>query len=93
MGDLGKGVRNLKKGLKEDVFVIGALNYIVAALAILPYYLNGDWVESSQGALWTGGAMGLIYFIAYFFVIYAIKWVGVSATSLGYRLCLCSESA
>ena len=75
------GNRN-QKGLKEDIFVIGAINYIVAALAILPYYVNGDWVESSQGALWTGGAMGLIYFIAYFFVIYTIRWVGVSAASV-----------
>lgn len=32
--------------------------------------------------MWTGGAMGAVYFVAFFFVIYAIKWVGVSATTV-----------
>ena len=66
----------------EDIFVVGAINYIVAAIAIAPEFFQNDVGSLSSGALISGGAMGAIYFIAYFFVIYAIKWVGVSATSV-----------
>ena len=78
-----KWVGNRKEnGKKEDIFVVGAINYIAAAIAILPTFLTNDVSELSPGAMWTGGAMGAIYFIAFFFVIYAIKWVGVSATTV-----------
>ena len=109
---------------REDVIAIGAVNYIVAALAILPFVFQIDFsatssdsqlenqtarVESAEfasaqiesgsanetdslvkaetkaknlarspvmGAMITGGAMGGIYFIAFFFAIYAIKTRG-----------------
>ena len=115
---------------REDVIAIGAVNYIVAALAILPFVFQIDFsatssdsqlenqtarVESAEfasaqiesgsanetdslvkaetkaknlarspvmGAMITGGAMGGIYFIAFFFAIYAIKTVGASSASV-----------
>jgi drug/metabolite transporter (DMT)-like permease len=70
------------RGGKEDIFVIGAINYLVAALAVLPAFLANHDSAGSGGAMWTGGLMGAVYFVAFFFVIYAIKWVGVSATTV-----------
>ena len=70
------------RGGKEDLFVIGAINYIAAAIFVLPVFLTNDVDELSIGAMWTGGTMGAVYFVAFFFVIYAIKWVGVSATTV-----------
>ena len=105
---------------REDVIAIGAVNYIVAALAILPFVLMVDYssgtsdgvgqtaqTESAQtelsgqpsdsslslkeqkpvsspilGALITGGSMGGIYFVAFFFAIYSIKTVGASSASV-----------
>lgn len=75
------GNRN-NHGRNENIFVIGAINYIVAGLVILPVFIYADLAELSAGAMWTGGTMGAIYFIAFFFVIYAIKWVGVSSTTV-----------
>ena len=71
-----------QRGGKEDILVIGAINYIAAAILVLPVFLRNDVEELSNGAMWTGGAMGAVYFVAFFFVIYAIKWVGVSATTV-----------
>ena len=71
-----------QRGGKDDIFVIGAINYIAAALAVLPVFFTNDESEGWSGAMWTGGAMGAVYFVAFFFVIYAIKWVGVSATTV-----------
>ena len=115
---------------REDVIAIGAVNYIAAALALLPFVFQIDFsatsansrlenqtaqVESAEfdstqiesgsanesdsvanaerkaesparspvmGAMITGGAMGGIYFIAFFFAIYAIKTVGASSASV-----------
>ena len=82
-----KWVNNRKQdGHEEDIFVIGPINYIVAALASIPMFLGVPTFELSdphlQGALWTGGTMGAIYFVAFFFVIYCVRWVGVSSTTV-----------
>ena len=71
-----------QRGGREDIFVIGAINYLAAAIAVMPVFLTNDATAGAGGAMWTGGAMGAVYFVAFFFVIFAIKWVGVSATTV-----------
>jgi len=66
----------------HDVVVIGAINYIAAAVATIPVFLATNPMPVDMGAIGTGGSMGAIYFIAYFLVIRAIRIVGASATSV-----------
>ncbi len=66
----------------EDVITIGNINYIVAALASAPLFLRNSLSDISPSALVTGGSMGVIYFIAFFFVIYAIRVVGASSATV-----------
>ena len=66
---------------REDVVTIGTINYIVAAVLIAPFFFSAD-APVTQAAVGTGATMGSAYFIAYFFVIYAIKWVGASSATV-----------
>lgn len=66
----------------DDVVVVGAINYIAAAVATLPVFLAVNPMPVDVGAIWTGAAMGAVYFTAYFLVIRAIQMVGASATSV-----------
>lgn len=66
----------------DDVVVVGSINYIAAAVATLPFFLAFNPRPVDVGAIWTGGAMGAIYFTAYFLVIRAIRMVGASVTSV-----------
>lgn len=68
--------------VRENVITIGAINYIVAAVVALPVFLIYNPRPAIFGAIWTGGGMGTLYFIAFFFVIYAIKKVGASSTTV-----------
>lgn len=69
---------------QEDVITVGAINYIVAAIWIIPEYLRSDFSGDTTAAVTTGGVLGACYFIAYFFVIHAIRWIGAaSATVIG----------
>ncbi len=67
---------------REDVIKIGAINYIAAAVLIAPHFFGQQFSEISPGAMWTGGSMGAIYFVAFFFAIYSIKVVGASSTTV-----------
>ena len=67
---------------RDDIVTVGAINYILAALVALPVFLILNPRPAEFGALWTGGAMGTCYFVAYFFVIYAIRTVGASSTTV-----------
>lgn len=72
---------------QENVITIGAINYIIAAVSILPVFLFSNLSPDSfgalwTGALWTGGSMGAVYFIAFFFAIYSIRKVGASTTTV-----------
>ena len=72
----------------EDVTVVGCINYICGAFLILPFwYFRGDTGATDQqfwNAALTGGAMGCVYFTAFFFAITVIRWVGASAaTAMG----------
>lgn len=67
---------------KDDVVTAGAINYITAAVVSIPVFLIYNPQPAAFGAIWTGGAMGTLYFIAFFFVIYAIEKVGASSTTV-----------
>ncbi|MDB4614469.1 DMT family transporter [bacterium] len=67
---------------RGDIVTIGAINYVIAAIAIVPEYLPSEPTAMASTAAWLGGTMGAVYFVAFFFVIYAIKHVGASATTV-----------
>ncbi|MEM7453274.1 MAG: EamA family transporter [Planctomycetota bacterium] len=79
---------------REDVITVGCINYIVASLSVLPVVLSGALVAEEAvatvdgelspltGAIISGGSMGLSYFIAYFFAMYAIATVGASRATV-----------
>ena len=66
----------------EDVVTIGTINYIVAAVLIAPFFFSTESEFITRPAAGTGATMGLAYFIAYFFVIYAINWVGAASATV-----------
>ena len=70
----------------ENIVAIGCINYITAAVSILPFWLQrgetGATPDDVFGAMLSGGSMGGVYFIAYFFAIAAIRWIGASAASV-----------
>lgn len=81
---------------RDDIVVVGAINYITAALLIFPVYMSqwaplptqarGSWLvefsREQQAAIGSGVALGVCYFTAYFFVIRAVRWVGASSTAV-----------
>lgn len=72
---------------REDIITVGPINYIVAALLIAPQFFTQ--VESPDpAAALCGAGMGACYFVAFFFVIYAIKHVGAASTTVVSSLSL-----
>ncbi len=68
---------------REDILTVGPINYITAALLVLPEFLAMNHLPDPAAAA-CGGAMGAIYFIAFFFVSYSIRHVGAApATVVG----------
>ena len=70
-----KWVENRKT---EDSTTVGMINYIVAMFAIIPWLfpVNGDaWTST---ALVAGSANGLAYFVAFFYCVWAIRYIGVA---------------
>ena len=68
---------------QENIVTIGLLNYVIAAVAILPFFVVTQAGSTpSAGAMVTGATMGGSYFIAYFFVIFAIRWIGASGSTV-----------
>ena len=66
---------------REDEITVGAINYIVAAVTIAYWYFTNPSQSDPVMAAWCGASMGLCYFIAYFFVIAAIRWVGAASST------------
>ncbi len=69
---------------REDIISVGAINYITAAVLIAPRFASnaggGGGIES--WAVITGCWMGACYFVAFFFVIHAIRWVGAASATV-----------
>jgi drug/metabolite transporter (DMT)-like permease len=74
-----KWVQNRKR---EDIINVGAINYIVGALGSIPELALTSTSQFHVGAVATGASMGICYFIAFFFVIYAIRHIGASTTNM-----------
>ncbi|MFK7819805.1 MAG: EamA family transporter [Planctomycetaceae bacterium] len=66
---------------EEDIITVGPINYITAACLIAPQFFAMS-VEPDVNAALCGGTMGAIYFVAFFFVSYAIRHVGAAATTV-----------
>ncbi len=67
---------------KGDIVAAGAINYIVAALLIAPWFVIDGQQTGDLPAMIAGGSMGAVYFIAFFFVIWCVRVVGASSTSV-----------
>lgn len=67
---------------REDVVTVGAISYIASAVAFLPEFILTDVPIVTTNSVATGCMMGACYFVAYFFAIYAIKWIGASAATV-----------
>lgn len=72
---------------REDIITVGPINYITAAVLISPQFFWQTAAPETNAAL-CGAAMGTVYFIAFFFVIYAIKHVGAAPTTVVASLSL-----
>lgn len=74
---------------REDIVTVGMINYIVAAVlsAFEVAQLPAEYFTSS--AIVTGTTMGISYFIAFFFCVYAIKWIGVANSTVISILSIC----
>jgi len=67
---------------REDMLTVGMINYVVAAALTSPEFLADGVSAPDTNAVLTGSAMGACYFIAFFFVTYAIRKVGASASTV-----------
>jgi drug/metabolite transporter (DMT)-like permease len=67
---------------REDILIVGAINYLVAAALILPVYVNDKPPEVDAVAIATGLTMGACYFIAFFALIHTVRWIGAAASTV-----------
>ena len=65
-----------------DTITVGCVNYIAGMAFVLPSLIAAPIPQGDWNAVLTGSSMGVCYFIAYFFVIYAIKYIGVAASTV-----------
>ena len=70
----------------DKVLVIGAVNYIIAAVIAVATCAITAQPTMTFKAIATGGANGLCYFVAYFFLIAAIAWQGAANIAVIGRL-------
>lgn len=71
-----------------DVVTVGSINYIVAAICALPGFVQSNPSAAASHAIWTGSLMGACYFVAFFFLLYAVSWVGASNSAAVSRISL-----
>ena len=67
---------------KEDIITAGAINYIVAAIIIAPWFLLDGGQTGDIPAIVAGGSMGLAYFVNFFFITWCVRAVGASSTTV-----------
>jgi drug/metabolite transporter (DMT)-like permease len=70
----------------DNVLVVGAVNYIVAAVIAIATCAFTPQPSITFNAIATGSANGCCYFIAYFFLIAAIAWQGAANIAVVGRL-------
>lgn len=66
----------------EDIVTVGAMNYIVAAVLVLPDFYGNRADHLSLVAMVIGAVMGICYFIAFFFASSAVKRIGASSATV-----------
>lgn len=76
------GIKWIKMRHREDIITVGAINYIVAALLVAPSALRQWGLPVPWNAVITGATMGTCYFIAFFFVIYAVARIGAASSTV-----------
>lgn len=64
-----------------DALTAGPLNYIFGAVLMIPFVSLEPSSSEQSWAIGLGATMGFCYFIAFFFVDVAIRWVGAAATT------------
>lgn len=74
-GLIVKWVENRKA---EDSTTVGMINYIVAMFVVVPALMPIDGRGWTAAAMVTGGANGFAYFVAFFFCVWAIRYIGVA---------------
>ncbi len=67
---------------REDIITAGAINYIAAAILIAIWFFIDGQQTGDPAAMWLGGTMGTAYFVNFFFVIWCIRVVGASSTTV-----------
>ncbi|MEC9094340.1 MAG: EamA family transporter, partial [Planctomycetota bacterium] len=73
---------------KMDIVTVGSINYIAAAFCAVPGCVRSEFSPLAIHAIWTGATMGVCYFIAFFFLIFAVRWVGASNSAAVSRVSL-----
>lgn len=81
-------VKGVQKTRSLQIVTVGCINYIAAALCAVPGFLDSEPSERMGHAIWTGGLMGTGYFVAFFFLIHAVNWVGASNSAAVSRVSL-----
>ena len=79
----------LQNRQKEDITNVGMINYIAAAIICYFEFREVPNELITANGIGTGATMGLAYFIAFFFVIYAIKYIGVANSTVVGILSIC----
>ncbi|MEM9413514.1 MAG: EamA family transporter, partial [Planctomycetota bacterium] len=74
---------------REDIVNVGMINYIVAALICYWEFRHLDSEHVTLSGIGTGATMGVAYFVAFFFCIYAIKFIGVANSTVVSILSMC----
>ncbi len=67
---------------REDILVVGAVNYLVAAALTLPEFLWHDSSSTPTVAASAGATMGVCYFVAFFLLIHAVRWIGAASSTV-----------
>lgn len=65
---------------RRDLIVVGAVNYILAGLMAAVWVLARGGADLGWAGGVYGGLNGVVYFVAYFFLIYGIKHSGIAGT-------------
>lgn len=67
---------------RECIVTVGMISYIVSALISLPEFFQTEAEYRTNVAMITGATNGGCYFLAFFFCVYAIKWIGVANSTV-----------
>jgi len=65
-----------------DIISVGIVNYLIAAAIMLVWAFAAGGQTGDLWAMLIGTIMGVVYFVAFFFVIWCVRVVGASSTSV-----------